>query len=323
MVNANPLSTLESLTQKPVTTTHTKLTARVNKLLEIRQKVDSLLFKTIKNLPSDLPDTKIFCPKQRIKELEIRTQLINNFKEELFKDMFPTEEELAYHRELLDELKPPFSTREPKIRKGDPWSLKIPCVIGTIYMGHAYIDLQSPVNIMSRAHYNKVREKQFQARRNPFKPYKFCNFVGRARNMQVFVGSFIYFTCFVILEELGDVIDDRLGEVVLGKPFVQASKLTYDETLGLIRFAQRDDKFMFRMTERTKVLDLVSPLEKDKCEAFFVDSLRIGNKGFKHVLEKRKGYYKACMNLRRTYKQDKETIERLRNNHVSIIKLTE
>ncbi|GJX69797.1 hypothetical protein Tco_0305524 [Tanacetum coccineum] len=284
MENANPPSTLESLTQQPFATTHTELTARVNKLLEIRQKVDSLLFKTIKNLPSDLSDTEIFYPKEIIKELEIRTQRRNDFEELLFKDMFPTEEELAYHRELLDELKPPFSTQELKIRRGDPWSLKIPCVIGTVYMGHAYIDLQSPVNIMSRAHYNKVREKQFQARRNPFEPYKFCNFVGRARNMHMFVGSFIYVTIFVILEELGDVIDVRLGEVVLGKPFVQASKLTYDETLGLIRFSQRDDEVMFRMPQRTKVLDLVSPLEKDKFEAFFVDSLKIRKKRFKHVI---------------------------------------
>ncbi|GKB04682.1 hypothetical protein Tco_0832877 [Tanacetum coccineum] len=237
--------------------------------------------------------------------------------------MFLSEEELAYHKELLDEPKPPILTREHKIRRGDPWSLKIPCVISTVYTGHAYIDLQSPVNILSRAHYNKIRKKQFQARRNPFEPYKFCNFVGRARNMHVFFGSFIYVTSFMILEELGNVIDDRLGEVVPGKPFVQASKLTYDESLGLIRFAQRDDEVVFRMTQRKKVLDFVSPLKKEKFEAFFVDSLKVRKKGFKHDFEKRKGYYKACMNLGRTYKRDKETIERLKNNHVSIIKLTE
>nr|GEX86337.1 zinc finger, CCHC-type [Tanacetum cinerariifolium] len=40
---------------------------------------------------------------------------------------------------------------------------------------------------------------------------------------------------FVILEDLGSVIDGRISEAVLGKPFVQASKLTYDESLGLIR----------------------------------------------------------------------------------------
>ncbi|GKE93060.1 hypothetical protein Tco_1574155, partial [Tanacetum coccineum] len=99
----------------------------------------------------------------------------NNFEEELFKDMFPTEEELAYHKELLD---------------------------------------------------------------------------------------------------LGNIIDSSLSEVVLGKPFTQASKLTYDESLRLIRFAHSDDEVVFRMPQRTKELDLVSPLEKDKFKAFFVESLK-------------------------------------------------
>ncbi|GKE32786.1 hypothetical protein Tco_1452108, partial [Tanacetum coccineum] len=111
----------------------------------------------------------------RINELELRTKQRNNFEEELFKDMFPTEEELAYHKVLLD---------------------------------------------------------------------------------------------------LGNIIDSSLSEVVLGKPFAQASKLTYDESLGLIRFSHSDDEVV-RMPQRTKELDLVSPLEKDKFEAFYVESLKV------------------------------------------------
>ncbi|GJY58829.1 hypothetical protein Tco_0458721 [Tanacetum coccineum] len=59
------------------------------------------------------------------------------------------------------------------------------------------------------------------------------------------------------------------------KPFAHTSKLAYDESLGLIRFAQRDDEVVFRMPQRTKELDLVSPLEKDKFEAFFVEILKV------------------------------------------------
>ncbi|GJT91335.1 hypothetical protein Tco_1080180 [Tanacetum coccineum] len=234
--------------------------ARVNKLLKMRQTIDYRLSKTINELTNQSSDSETFCPRERIKELKLRTQRRNNFEEELFKDMFPTVEELAYHKELPGEQHPPFSTLEPKIKRGDLWTLKIPCVIGTVYTGHAYIDLQSPVNII--------------------------------------------------------VIDGRQSEVVLRKPFVQASKLTYDESLGLIRFAHRDDEVVFRMPQRTKELDLVSPLKKDKFEAFFVESLKARKKEFKHVLEKRKGYYKACMNLGRTYKRDRETLEKRKTNHV-------
>ncbi|GJX11868.1 hypothetical protein Tco_0201727 [Tanacetum coccineum] len=93
--------------------------------------------------------------------------------------------------------------------------------------------------------------------------------------MHIFVGCFVYVVDFMILEDLGSIIDNGLSEVVLGKPFAQTSKLTYDESLGLIRFAQKDDEVVFRMPQRTKELDLVSPLEKDKFEAFFMESLKV------------------------------------------------
>ncbi|GJT10878.1 hypothetical protein Tco_0857920 [Tanacetum coccineum] len=114
-------------------------------LLKLSLRLDSLLFKTINEMTNQSPDSEIFCPEERIKELELRMQRRNNFEEELFKNRFPTEKELAYHKELLGEPQPPFSTLEPKTRRSDPWSLKIPCVIGTVYTGHAYIDLQSPL----------------------------------------------------------------------------------------------------------------------------------------------------------------------------------
>ncbi|GJU50813.1 hypothetical protein Tco_1220368 [Tanacetum coccineum] len=183
---------------------------------------------------------------------------------------YATEKELAYHKELSGEPQPPFSTLEPKIKRGNPWSLKIPYVIGTVYTGHAYIDLQYPVNIMSRAYCNKIREKSFQARRNLYQPYKFCNFVGRAKYVHIFIGCFVYVVDFKILEDLGNIIDSGLSEVVLGQNFAYTSKLTYYESLGLIRFAQRDDEVMFRMPQRPKEVDLVSSLGKDKFEEFFV-----------------------------------------------------
>ncbi|GKF83327.1 hypothetical protein Tco_0244983, partial [Tanacetum coccineum] len=145
MENANPSSTLGSFSQELSATTHAKFTARINKLLKMRQTIDSLLFKTINESTNQSSDSENFCPEERIKELDLRTQRRNNFKEELFKDRFPTEKELAYHKELLGEPQPPFSTLKPEIKRGDPWSLKIPYVIGTVYTSHAYIDLQSPV----------------------------------------------------------------------------------------------------------------------------------------------------------------------------------
>ncbi|GJT77823.1 hypothetical protein Tco_1044548 [Tanacetum coccineum] len=86
MENVNPSSTLGSSSQEPSVTTHAKFTARINKLLQMRQTIDSLLFKTMNELTNQSSDSEIFCPEERIKELELRTQRRNNFEEELFKD---------------------------------------------------------------------------------------------------------------------------------------------------------------------------------------------------------------------------------------------
>ncbi|GJU26570.1 hypothetical protein Tco_1165191 [Tanacetum coccineum] len=86
MENTNPSSTLGSSSQEPSVTTHANFTARINKLLQMRQTIDSLLFKTMNELTNQSSDSEIFCPKEGIKELELRTQRKNNFEEELFKD---------------------------------------------------------------------------------------------------------------------------------------------------------------------------------------------------------------------------------------------
>ncbi|GJY77710.1 hypothetical protein Tco_0483511 [Tanacetum coccineum] len=43
------------------------------------------------------------------------------------------------------------------------------------------------------------------------------------------------------------------------------------------RFSHRNDEVVFIMPQRTQELQLISPLEKDKFEAFFVESLRVRN----------------------------------------------
>ncbi|GJR01707.1 hypothetical protein Tco_0524691 [Tanacetum coccineum] len=45
--------------------------------------------------------------------------------------------------------------------------------------------------------------------------------------------------------------------------------------LRLITFSQREDEVVFRMPQRTKELDLISPFEKVKFKAFFVESLKV------------------------------------------------
>lgn len=74
------------------------------------------------------------------------------------------------------------------------------------------------------------------------------NFVGRVKGLHVFVGNFTYVIDFVIVEDTRPVIDDCLSQVVFGKPFVETSKMSYDPTLGIVRFKEENDEIAYQMT---------------------------------------------------------------------------
>ncbi|GKD13785.1 hypothetical protein Tco_1198192 [Tanacetum coccineum] len=63
MENVNP----SSFPEEPLDSTHAKFTARINKLLTIRQTIDSLLFKTINEMTNQSSDSEIFYLEERIK----------------------------------------------------------------------------------------------------------------------------------------------------------------------------------------------------------------------------------------------------------------
>jgi hypothetical protein len=65
-------------------------------------------------------------------------------------DKFPTVEELAYHKYLLHDLRLFFIRRIPIIAHDNPRNINIPCNIGHLHVWKAYIDLNSPINIMTR-----------------------------------------------------------------------------------------------------------------------------------------------------------------------------
>nr|GEW85814.1 MAK10-like protein [Tanacetum cinerariifolium] len=54
------------------------------------------------------------------------------------------------------------------------------------------------------------------------------NFIGRIKEMHVFVGKCTYVVDFMIIEDISSIIDLRLSQVVLGKPFVEISNMTHD-----------------------------------------------------------------------------------------------
>ncbi|GJZ29938.1 hypothetical protein Tco_0574985 [Tanacetum coccineum] len=118
------------------------------------------------------------------------------------------------------------SRRNPIITKGCPSNLKIPCNIGHVHVEKAYIDPNSPLNIMTRMIYNWTVRRKLDPREKSNRGVS--NFTGRINGMYVFIGNFTYIIDFMIFEDISSIIDPRLRQVVLEKPFMEISNMTQD-----------------------------------------------------------------------------------------------
>ncbi|GJT02865.1 hypothetical protein Tco_0824034 [Tanacetum coccineum] len=76
-----------------------------------------------------------------------------------------------------------------------------------------------------------------EPRKDPKSPTGISNFIRRIRGMPIFIGNFTYALDFMIVEDISSVIDPRMSPVVLGKPFVEISNMTYDLSLGVVKAA--------------------------------------------------------------------------------------
>ncbi|GJW04715.1 hypothetical protein Tco_1563571 [Tanacetum coccineum] len=109
----------------------------------------------------------------------------------------PSIEALEYHEWLLKNPRPHWV--RAKIRTGSLHNIKISCMIGHILKRQAYIDFESPINIMSIKQYKQIMSQKLKPRQKPLNPSKKCNFVGMAEEV-----------CdFMVLEDTTSIMTKR------------------------------------------------------------------------------------------------------------------
>ncbi|GKB32046.1 hypothetical protein Tco_0871447 [Tanacetum coccineum] len=155
-------------------------------------------------------------------------------------DTFPIINELRYHEWLLKNPRPPWV--KAKIRTGNLNNMKFSCMTGHFDKKQTYLDMESPINVMSRLHYNWIMINRLYPRRKPSNPKKICNFIGRVKGLKVFFRNFTYECDFVVLEDTNSVIDHDLGSMIFGKPFVEMIELVYDMKEGTVVFEKDKEK---------------------------------------------------------------------------------
>ncbi|GKA46935.1 MAK10-like protein, partial [Tanacetum coccineum] len=187
-------------------------------------------------------------------------------------DTFPTMKELRYHEWLLKNPRPPWV--KAKIRTGNLNNVKFSCMIGHFEKKQAYLDMESPINVMSRLHYNWIMSNRLEPRRKPSNPKKFCNFIGRVKGLKVFIGNFTYKCDFMVLEDTTSVIDHDLGSVIFGKPFIETTGLVYEMKEGTVVFKKDKENSVFKLPHKIKMnkdIDFTN-IKTDRIPPFVIKS---------------------------------------------------
>ncbi|GKD16223.1 hypothetical protein Tco_1205381 [Tanacetum coccineum] len=178
-------------------------------------------------------------------------------------DTFPTRDELTYHKH--------------------------------VHVEKAYIDLNSPLNIMTRMMYNWIMRRKLNPREDANRGVS--NFTRRIKGMHVFVGNFTYIVDFMIIEEISSIIDPRLSQVALGKPFAEISNMTHGPQKEVVRFTNRNDEVAYKMPHKIEQYNSLSNLEKEHTKSVYLRNEEDKRRGVEYVMRKILGFYKECLEL--------------------------
>ena len=172
-------------------------------------------------------------------------------------------------------------------------------MIDHMFREHIYVDLQAPMNIMSRLYYNWIMSNELKPRQDPYNPNRLFNFIGIARGLHVFIGDFVYQCDFMILEDVKGIIDQHLGEIVLGKPFINTSNMTYDKDEGTVTFSNETGCVKYMMPYRFEKFKGIDGLDVDNIPTFEVSDVNQRGNKIK---------YSGCLALGPEYKWDGRVI---------------
>ncbi|GJX52902.1 hypothetical protein Tco_0281271 [Tanacetum coccineum] len=119
--------------------------------------------------------------------------------------------------------------------------------------------------------------------------------------MHIFIGNITYVLDFMIVVDISSIIDPRLSQVVLGKPFVEVSNMTHDLSLGVVKFTNGTNEIAYKMPQKIEEYNSLSDLEKEHTKLVYLRNEEDKKRGVDYIMNKILGFYKECLELRPEY----------------------
>ncbi|GKA01032.1 hypothetical protein Tco_0673697 [Tanacetum coccineum] len=111
--------------------------------------------------------------------------------------------------------------------------------------------------------------KQLEPRDDPESLRGISNFTGRVRGIHIFVGNFTYVSDFLIVKDISSVIDPFLSQVMLEKLFVEVFNITYDSSLGIVKFINGVGEVAYMMPHKIDLFKTLSNMKKEHKQSVY------------------------------------------------------
>ncbi|GJV85692.1 hypothetical protein Tco_1525590 [Tanacetum coccineum] len=102
---------------------------------------------------------------------------------------------------------------------------------------------------------------------------------------------------FMIVKDISSIIDPRLSQVLLGKPFAKISNMTHDPPEGVVGFTNMADEVAYKMPHKIEQYNSLSELEKEHTKSVYLRNEEDKRRGVEYVMNKILGFYKECLEL--------------------------
>nr|GEU84013.1 protein kinase-like domain, concanavalin A-like lectin/glucanase domain protein [Tanacetum cinerariifolium] len=145
--------------------------------------------------------------------------------------------------------------------------------------------------------YQQIMRKQLKPKEDTEGIRGISNFTRRNKGMHIFIEDFTYVSYFMIVEDISLIIDHRLSQVVLGRPFVEISNMTPDLSLGIVKFANGTDEIAYKMPHKIEQFYSLADLKKEYTKSVYFRNEEDKRRGVKYVMNKILGFYKECLEL--------------------------
>nr|GEX06759.1 retrotransposon Orf1 [Tanacetum cinerariifolium] len=90
----------------------------------------------------------------------------------------------------------------------------------------------------------------------------------------------------MVVEDISSIIDPRLSQVVLGKPFVEVSNMIHDSSIGVVKFTTGDNEISYKIPYKIEQYSSLSNLEKEHTKLVYFRNEEDKKRGVDYVMDK-------------------------------------